>query len=56
MANLPAQPLPSHVRRGTVLTAEQLNRIVNMLVRRMEGGKGIRIRAFSGRIIIEATE
>jgi len=56
MANRPAQYQPSRVRAGTVLTADELNRIVDSLVRRIEGGKGIRVRAFGNRIVIEATD
>ena len=56
MANRPAQYQPSRVRAGPVLTADELNRIVDSLVRRIEGGKGIRVRAFGNRIVIEATD
>ncbi len=50
----PGQPEPRRFREGTSLSAEDLRRIVNMLVQRMEGGNGINVRAFGNRLIIEA--
>jgi hypothetical protein len=52
----PGQPPPSRPRAGTVLTAEEMNRIVQALISRIDGGKGIRIKNFGGRIIIESTD
>lgn len=57
MANRPGLVPPrSGFRKGTMLNAEDLNRIVNMLVRRIEGGKGITVRTFGNRIVIEASD
>lgn len=53
MANQPGADLPATPRTGTDLTAEELNRIVDMLLRRITGGKGINVRSFGGRLIIE---
>jgi hypothetical protein len=38
------------------LTADQLNRIMDALVHRIEPGKGIKIRSFGNRVIIEASD
>jgi hypothetical protein len=56
MANHPGRPQPGIPQKDKPLTADQLNRIVDMLIRRIEGGKGINIRTFGGRIIIEDSE
>ncbi len=56
MANRPSAIPPSRPRPGTVLTATEMNRIVQALVRRIEGGKGIKVRAFGGRVIIETSD
>ena len=56
MANHPGKPTPGKPMRDKPITAGQLNRIVDMLIRRFEGGKGINIRVFGGRIIIEDSE
>ena len=58
MANQPGRRVfpRGHFRRGMILTASDMNRIVNALVRRIEGGKGINVRSFNGRIIIEASD
>ncbi len=56
MANNPASNKPAQPRKDTTLTAEELNRIVDMLLRRITGGKGISVRSFSGRLIIEESD
>lgn len=56
MANQPGQARPDLLRQGTILTADQMNRIMRALVRRIEGGKGIKVRSFGGRIIIESSD
>ena len=43
-------------RRGEILRASELNRIVDALIRRLEGGRNINIRKLNGQIIIEATD
>ena len=56
MANNPGLVPPPRFTRGSVLTAEDMNRIVAMLVRRIEGGKGITVKSFGSRIVIESNE
>jgi hypothetical protein len=54
MANTPGKLSPRTFRKGDPVSAEQLTRIVNMLARRIVGGEGIRVRAFSkDQIVIE---
>ena len=53
MANQPGSNPPPRFRSGQVLRAEDLNRIVEMLARRILGGRGVRIRTFGNRIIID---
>ncbi len=56
MANQPGLPTITRFRPGQPLSAADLNRIVDGLLKRIIGGKGIRVRAFGGRIIIERTD
>jgi len=53
VANQPGQSPPPRFRPGQPLRAEDLNRIVALLARRIVGGKGVRVRTFGNRIIIE---
>jgi len=53
MANQPAQQMPTRFRKGQILTAADMNKILDMLIKRIEGGRGIKVRAFGGRIVIE---
>ena len=53
MANTPGNPGPQRPRPNTVLTAVQVNRIIDGLIRRIEGGRGIKVRSMNGQIIIE---
>jgi len=55
--NPAAEGIPRGFRPGTEVSAEQLNRIADMLVRRITGANGVRVRAFTGgQIIIELDE
>jgi hypothetical protein len=55
MANQPGSSLPTPFRPGQALSAKDLNRIVLMVVQRITGGKGIRVRSFGGQIVLEST-
>ena len=55
MPNEPAQRLPRRLRKGQMLTAHDMNLIVNALLKRIEGGRGITIRTFGRRIVIETS-
>lgn len=53
MANQPGSSLPGRFRPGQALSAEDLNRIAGMISQRIVGGKGIRVRSFGGRLVLE---
>lgn len=48
--------VPKRFRKGQVLTAQQMNQLADMLAMRINGGNGINVRTFSGRIVIEARD
>jgi len=56
MANNTGNGSVAKPRKGTILTADQVNQIIETLIRRIEGGKGINIRSFNGRILIEESD
>ena len=56
MINEGAKRLPATPRKGQILTAEQINRIVDGIIRRISGGKGIKIRAMGDQIVIEESD
>ena len=56
MPNDPGLLPPDRFREGVVLGAGDMNRILRMLLRRIVGGKGIRVRVFTDQIIIEMAE
>ena len=53
MANQTGNPIREPIRPRMVLTADMLNRIVDMLITRISGGPGINVRRFGQGIIIE---
>ena len=56
MANKTGITPPSVVKRGVPLTADEMNRIVDMLISKIEGGKGINVRTFGNTIIVEDSD
>lgn len=54
MSNRPGDLPPNQFRPGQSLAAADLNKIVEMLVGRISGGKGVRVRAFGTQIVIDA--
>jgi len=51
----PGQQSPPRFLPGQQLRADDLNRIVALLARRIIGGKGVTVRVFGNQIIIERT-
>jgi len=57
MANRPSSTPPRPVYwKGSILRAEDLQRIVDMLIKRLEGGKGISVKSFGKNLVIERND